>query len=95
MSDSQNSSVLPVIEMTDVAVRSAEKATAISVKNVNWRVAAGDFWVVFGLEGSGKSDLLMMMAGLIPPASGTYRLFNELMPILEGDRLVTRLRLQP
>jgi phospholipid/cholesterol/gamma-HCH transport system ATP-binding protein len=49
--------------------------------------------VVAGLQGSGKSDFLMMTAGLMGPLAGQYRLFGEPMPIYDEARLPTRLRL--
>jgi len=45
------------------------------------------------LQGSGKSDFLMMTGGLMPPVRGDYRLFGEPMPIFEETRLKERLRL--
>jgi len=82
-----------VIEMNAVAAGSMRATDATVVENVNWRVAAGDYWVVAGLHGSGKSDFLMMTAGLTAPARGSYRLFGEEMPIFGDARLATRLRL--
>ena len=93
MSETPVSSPQPIIEMNGVTVPSAHKPNALSVRNVHWRVSPGDFWVVAGLEHAGKSDLLMMTGGLLPPVGGTYRLFGETMPIFEGERLATRLRL--
>ena len=42
----------------------------IVVEEVNWSVAPGEFWVVAGQQHSGKSDLLMLTAGLMSPARG-------------------------
>ena len=64
----------------------------VIVEEVNWTVRPGDFWVLTGLLGSGKSDFLMMTAGLLSPSAGEYRLFGELMPIPEGDSMAKRLR---
>ena len=83
----------PVIEMQDVTVVAMKDPDQRVVEGVNWSVAAGDFWALAGLHGSGKSDFLMMTAGLFAPARGTYRLFGETMPILEGTNLATRLRI--
>ena len=44
----------------------------VRVEHVNWTVAPGDFWVIGGLHGSGKGDLLSLTAGLMPPMRGTY-----------------------
>jgi ABC-type transporter Mla maintaining outer membrane lipid asymmetry ATPase subunit MlaF len=60
---------------------------------VNWTVNGGDFWVLAGLQGSGKSDFLMLTAGLMAPLRGRYWLFGKEMPIFEEARLADRLRL--
>jgi phospholipid/cholesterol/gamma-HCH transport system ATP-binding protein len=83
----------PIIEMSGVSVGAMHDPNRVVVEGVNWRVAAGDFWVVAGLARSGKSDLLMLTAGLMAARSGSYRLFGEAMPIFEESRLHTRLRL--
>lgn len=83
----------PVIRMADVTVGSLQDLSAVVAEAVQWTVNAGDFWVVAGLQGTGKSDLLMMTGGLMPPAAGQYRLFGEEMPVYEEARLNTRLRL--
>jgi ABC-type transporter Mla maintaining outer membrane lipid asymmetry ATPase subunit MlaF len=82
----------PVIEMVDVAV-SAMHEPRLVAEHVNWTVNAGDYWVIGGLQGSGKSDFLFFTGGLMPPARGSYRMFGEAMPIFEDARLLTRLRL--
>src|SRR5205823_2278055 len=55
--------------------------------------AAGQYWVIGGLQGAGKSDFLMMAGGLMPPVRGDYRLLGEQMPIFDEARLPKRLRL--
>jgi len=83
----------PVIEMTAVSATAMKDPDRIVVENVDWSVAPGDYWAVAGLHGSGKSDFLMLAAGLLSPARGTYRFCGETMPIFEDARLPTRLRL--
>ena len=82
-----------VIEMSGVAAVALRDPTRIAVEAVDWRVAAGDFWVLAGMQSTGKSDFLMLTAGLTSPAAGSYRLFGEAMPVFESARLATRLRL--
>ncbi|PYJ07953.1 MAG: hypothetical protein DME25_02715 [Verrucomicrobia bacterium] len=81
------------IEMQAVAVSAMRDQSIQVAEGINWTVAAGDYWVVAGLQGAGKSDFLMMTAGLMPPAQGSYRLFGEEMPIFDEARLNHRLRL--
>ena len=47
--------------------------------------------MVAGLQGSGKTDFLMMTGGVMAPASGEYLLYGEKMPIFDEGRLATRL----
>lgn len=83
---------LPAIEMRGVSVNASPDLVRLSVENVNWTVAPGEFWVVGGLRGSGKSDLLALAGGLTAPAGGEFLLFGHPMPIFEGDKLSERLR---
>ena len=82
-----------IIEMREVASGSMRDLNTVGVEGVNWTVAAHDYWVIGGLQGSGKSDFLAMTGGLMPPLRGEYRLFGEKMPIFDEARLPTRLRM--
>jgi putative ABC transport system ATP-binding protein len=81
------------IEMRGVSVGSMRDLAYTVVEDANWSVAAGDFWVIGGMQGAGKTDFLMMAAGLMGPTSGTYCFLGEEMPIYEDERLRDRLRL--
>jgi phospholipid/cholesterol/gamma-HCH transport system ATP-binding protein len=83
----------PVIEMSGVIVGSLQDLQMVILEDVNWTVNARDYWVVAGMQGSGKSDLLSLTAGLTPPQKGSYRLFGHDMPIYEGELLSLRLRI--
>jgi len=83
----------PAILMEDVAAGSLQDPNVAVVSHVNWKVFSADFWVLAGLQGSGKSDFLMLTAGLMSPLSGRYLLFGEEMPIVDESRLPQRLRL--
>jgi ABC-type transporter Mla maintaining outer membrane lipid asymmetry ATPase subunit MlaF len=67
---------IPAIEMRGVHVGAMRDALFTVVEDVNWSVAAGEFWVVAGPEYSGKSDLLMLAAGLMPPTRGSCMVFG-------------------
>lgn len=82
-----------MIEMRGVTVGSLLDPKVTMLEGVDWTVRAGEFWVVAGMQGSGKSDLLSTTAGLIPPQGGEYRLFGNEMPIFEGPSLRERLRI--
>ena len=81
------------IEMRGVSVGSMRDLNTVVVEDVNWSVKRGDWWVISGLQGSGKSDFLMLTAGMMAPASGTYYFLGEEMPIFEDHRLADRLKL--
>ena len=93
MESSPDSSAPPAIEMREVAVGAMRDQSLTVLEGINWRVVEGDYWVVAGLQGSGKSDFLMMTGGLMPPVAGAYTLFGEPMPIFEEARLKERLQL--
>ncbi|HXI70371.1 MAG TPA: ATP-binding cassette domain-containing protein [Verrucomicrobiae bacterium] len=89
MSENQN---IPAIEMRDVSIAAMRDASFTVVEDVNWIVAEGEFWVVGGQEHSGKSDLLMLAAGLMSSTSGSYKLFgNDTRDFGEAE-LAERLR---
>jgi ABC-type transporter Mla maintaining outer membrane lipid asymmetry ATPase subunit MlaF len=82
-----------VIDMHGVAVGALRDQSLVVADEINWQVFVGDYWVLAGLQGAGKSDFLMMTGGLMPPLSGSYKLFGEEMPIFEEARLKKRLRM--
>jgi ABC-type transporter Mla maintaining outer membrane lipid asymmetry ATPase subunit MlaF len=53
-----------------VAIPSRNDPTTIQVSAIDWLVRTGEFWVVAGLPGCGKSQLLEVVAGLTPPREG-------------------------
>jgi ABC-type transporter Mla maintaining outer membrane lipid asymmetry ATPase subunit MlaF len=83
----------PVIRMEAVSSGSLQDPATPIVSGVHWQVQPGDFWVIAGLQGAGKTDFLMFTAGLMPPLAGHYWLFGQAMPIFDEARLSERLRL--
>jgi ABC-type transporter Mla maintaining outer membrane lipid asymmetry ATPase subunit MlaF len=84
---------VPALQMEDVTAGSLHDLAVVVAEGINWTVAPGDYWVVAGLQASGKSDFLMMTGSLMAPLHGRYRLFGEDMPIFEDPRMKARLRL--
>jgi ABC-type transporter Mla maintaining outer membrane lipid asymmetry ATPase subunit MlaF len=74
MSDRPN---IPVIELQASAISALREVARPVVKNVTWTVAPGEFWVIAGQQHVGKVDLLLTVAGLLPPLAGTCRLFGR------------------
>jgi ABC-type transporter Mla maintaining outer membrane lipid asymmetry ATPase subunit MlaF len=84
----------PILELADVTVPARRNAEAPSVEHVSWAVKEGEFWVIGGLQGSGKSDFTFMLAGLTKPLAGSFRLFGDDMARHFGDEsLPNRLRI--
>ena len=93
MSATPETSARCAIEMRDVSAGAMRDLNTIVVEGVNWSVAPGDFWVIGGLQGAGKTDFLMLTGGVMAPLGGTYCFLGQEMPIFEDDRLKDRLRL--
>jgi ABC-type transporter Mla maintaining outer membrane lipid asymmetry ATPase subunit MlaF len=89
MSENLHSSV---IEMRGVNIGAMRDFSFTVVADVNWPVAAGEFWVIAGQEHSGKSDLLMLAAGLMTPAAGSYKLYGIETKSFGEAELAGRLR---
>jgi len=47
------------------------------LKDINWRIAAGEDWAVLGLNGAGKSLMLSMISGNLWPTSGKLTVLGE------------------
>lgn len=88
-----NANPEPVIAMSGVAVSALSDPARIVAEGIDWAVQAGDYWVIAALQGGGKTDFMLMTAGLMAPAAGQYKLFGEPMPIFDEARLRQRLRL--
>jgi zinc transport system ATP-binding protein len=61
----------------DVAGVSFRYDGAAVLEDVSFSVAAGEFVALVGPNGSGKSTLLRVLLGLLEPAAGTVRIFDE------------------
>ncbi len=79
--------------MRGVSVGSMRDQSTVVVESVNWTAQPGDYWVIAGVQGSGKSDILLMTGGVMAPISGEYYLFGQRMPIFDESRLRHRLRM--
>jgi ABC-type transporter Mla maintaining outer membrane lipid asymmetry ATPase subunit MlaF len=66
----------PPLEAIDATI-ARPRSHHVVASHVDWRVASGEFWVVGGRQGSGKTSFLSTIAGLQRPAAGVIRLFGE------------------
>jgi zinc transport system ATP-binding protein len=62
-----------VVEVAHVSF--AYGATEV-LRNINLQIHRGDYLGIVGPNGSGKTTLLKIMLGLLPPASGSVKLFG-------------------
>jgi ABC-type transporter Mla maintaining outer membrane lipid asymmetry ATPase subunit MlaF len=93
MNTSTPTAARTVMEMRGVSVGAMRDLSTVMIEDLDWFASAGDFWVIAGLQGSGKSDFLLLTAGLMAPLRGAYTFLGEEMPIFEEERLTERLRL--
>jgi ABC-type transporter Mla maintaining outer membrane lipid asymmetry ATPase subunit MlaF len=80
------------IEMRGVAMGAIDDPDFLVLKDVNWSVASGDFWVVGAPLNAGKSDFLKTTGGLMPPVGGSYKFYGNLTRIFDESRMADRLR---
>ncbi len=86
--------VSSLVEMTGVAVGTGDGSEAALLEEVGWTVRSGDYWVVGGPPGSGKSDLMATVAGLYRPVRGTLKLFGkDTAALSEEEFLAVRSRI--
>jgi len=81
----------PQIEMIDLAAAHEQAPGVPAIEGVNWRVGAGEFWVVGGLHSSGKSVLLTAAAGINRPLRGKLQLFGGDPTTLDEEEAFRRL----
>lgn len=94
MSDTEKPPGGPAIEMIDATLTSLLDPSRVIAESVNWTVMPGDYWVIGGLHGVGKTDFISAAAGILLPAHGGYRLFGkEIRYGFEQELILTRLKL--
>jgi NitT/TauT family transport system ATP-binding protein len=73
---------MPAIRATDVSfsypsTRVAGRGLAAAVEHVSLTVATGEFVAIIGANGTGKSTLLRLLAGLLVPETGSVEVAGE------------------
>lgn len=64
----------PIVELLNV---SAHYGSILAVENVSLSISAQDLLGIFGPNGGGKSTLLKLLLGLVPPSTGSIRVFGQ------------------
>jgi len=64
----------PVIELTSVTWLRSGK---IILDRINWQVKTAENWVIFGLNGAGKTSLLKIIAGYMQPSTGQVKVLGK------------------
>lgn len=82
-----------VLELESVHVPSMTRPEVEMLRGVNWRVTAGERWLVVGPQGCGRSSLVGVAAGLLRPPHGIQRLFGaDLARLAEAELSFRRRR---
>jgi iron complex transport system ATP-binding protein len=64
---------------------------AVILERIDWRVEAGQHWVILGANGSGKTSLLSTMTGYLPLTAGTISVLGETYGKTDWRDLRTRI----
>ena len=62
-----------IIEMENVSRKREGKWI---LKDINWKVEKRDHWVLYGLNGAGKTSLLELINAYLFPTTGTIRVLG-------------------
>lgn len=82
-----------LVELDHVTVAHPQSEETL-VTDVTWRLLPGEFWVIAGDQGSGKTSLLCTMAGLQRPAAGTVRIRGrDVVTATESEQIAWRRRM--
>jgi iron complex transport system ATP-binding protein len=64
----------PVLEVSRLRIAREGK---VILRGLDWKVSAGEHWVILGPNGSGKSSLLAALTGYFAPTSGSLSVLGE------------------
>ena len=63
--------------MLEASGLSIQRGGTRILRNLNWRVEAGQHWVILGANGSGKTSLLSALAGYFMPTAGNISVLGK------------------
>lgn len=91
--------IAPIIRLEhvrrDFAVRAsifARKKNLQAVRGVSFSVVRGESFGIVGESGCGKTTLIRMMLGLVPPSSGMAEVLGEPIACIDRRRLTRRIQ---
>jgi iron complex transport system ATP-binding protein len=64
----------PVLELSGLRIHRGD--TAI-LRDVSWKIAPGEHWVILGANGSGKTSLLKALTGFLSPTAGEFSVLGR------------------
>lgn len=67
--------MIKLSNISKIYERHGKKITAVN--NINVKIEHGDFYVIHGESGSGKSTILFMIGGMLKPTTGTIEINNR------------------
>jgi len=63
-----------VLQLENVSLK---REGSLILKNINWNIKKGEHWVLFGLNGSGKTAILNMLNAFYFPSSGNVTVLGK------------------
>ncbi len=67
----------------NAVTRKSSSITVDAVKCVNFELTGGEVLGIIGKNGAGKSSLLKLLAGILPPTSGSVTIKGRIAPLIE------------
>ncbi len=65
---------VPVLEVSGLRI---ERGRTAILRGLDWRVNAGEHWVILGANGSGKTSLLKALTGFLSPTAGGFSVLGQ------------------
>ena len=68
----------PMVELKNITIRyHSTSGETKAVSDLSFSIEQGEFVCIVGPSGCGKSSILSMLAGLIKPSSGTFKIHSQ------------------
>ena len=68
---------MPTKTILQIEALRLRRGNVTILRNIHWRVDAGQHWVILGANGSGKTSLLSALTGYLMPTDGDIVLLGE------------------